>query len=475
VPASAWLHGGGRSLSEVASLGRTTSDWTPAEVTLEALRDSDNSTLTIDFEGPGKLWLDRVSLIGDDAVLGLWRPDVIEAVRALNPGAIRWGGSTMEGYEWQDCLGPWDRRAPFTTCWGGLEPNFVGMEEFVQLCHWLGAEPLLCLRWTGKTPADAAAQVEYFNGPADSEWGRRRAANGHPEPYGVRFWQIGNEVSGEGYDVTLAAFAAAMKAKDPTIKVLSSFLTDQTLPRGGGLLDYLCPHHYGCADLAGKEKEFAWLREQIAESGDGRDIRVAVTEWNTTAGDWGLGRATLQALANALACARYQNLLHRHADLVEIAIRSNLVDSFGSGVILTGPGWLYLAPTYHAQRLYQRAAGSFPLRLVRSPQVPWQDQQPDLSAVLSPDGRTLRLYAVNATGIPIRNAFRLEGLGKGVRRATAQVLKDRREALCAEVLNTRDDPDRVAVVTRKLKLRGTRLEVSFEPYSLTLLELEVAP
>jgi len=473
VAVSAWLHGGGASLTEVVSLGQAPAEWAPAEGTLKALGDSANATLTIEFGGPGTLWLDRVSLIGEDAVLGLWRPDVVEALRALNPGTVRWGGSTMEGYEWSEGIGPWDRRAPFTTCWGGLEPNFVGTEEFVQLCRHIGAEPLLCIRWSGKTPADAAAQVEYFNGPADSEWGRRRADNGHPEPYAVRYWQVGNEVSGQGYDASVRAFAAAMKAKDPAIRVLSSFLTDQTLPLGGGLLDYLCPHHYGCADLPGKDRDFAWIREQIARNGDGPAVRVAVTEWNTTAGDWGLGRASLQTLSNALACARYQNLMHRHADLVEIAIRSNLVDSFGSGVIVTGPGWLYLAPTYYAQQLYQRAAGSYPLRLQRTPQVAWHEQAPDLSATLSPEGQALRLYAVNPTATAIETAFRTEGLGPGVRRASARVLKDRREALCPEVMNTRDEPGRIAVSARPAELGGPAFAFTFEPYSLTLLELEL--
>ena len=63
----------------------------------------------------------------------------------------------------------------------------------------------------------------------------------------------------------------------------------------------------------------------------GRKIRVGVTEWNTSAGDWGPGRAKLWTLENALACSRYHNLMHRNADLIEIANRSNLTNSFCSG------------------------------------------------------------------------------------------------------------------------------------------------
>ncbi len=471
VPVRAWLHGGGRVLAGPVELGPAPADWTGLEAELRATGACDNATLTIEGEGPGTLWLDRVSLIGAEAVLGIWRPDVVDALKAMNPGVVRWGGSTMEGYEWDRCIGPWDRREPFSTCWGGLEPNFVGVEEFVRLCQFIGAEPLICLRWSGKTPADAAAQVEYFNGAPDTKWGRIRAENGHAEPYRVKYWQIGNEVGGREYDASVRAFAEAMKKADPDIKILSAFLTDRTLAEGGDYLGYLCPHHYGCADLAGKEREFRKIREQIARDGGGRDVRVAVTEWNTTAGDWNLGRGMLQTLSNALACSRYLNLMHRNADLVEIAIRSNLVDSFGSGVIQTGPGWLFLAPTYYAQQLYQRAAGSWPLRINRPTAQPWPGQNLDLSAALSDDGRTLRLYAVNTATDSTAATFRMEAFPSHIVKVSQTVLRDRENTGTAEVMNSRDDASRIIPLADMLELSGTEIPVSFAPLSLTLLEV----
>lgn len=462
-----WLHGDGETVAAPAELGRASDAWAPMQADLEALRDINNATLTIDTEGPGTVFLDRVSLIGEDAVLGIWRPDVIQALKDMNPGIVRWGGSTTEGYEWSECIGNWDLRAPFTTCWGGLEPNFVGMEEFVQLCRHIDADPLLCIRWSGKTPEDGAAQVEYFNGAASTKWGAARAANGHAEPYAVKYWQIGNEVGGKEYDKSVHGFAEAMKKADPSIKILSAFTTEHTLEQGGDYLDYLCPHHYGCEDLAGKEKEFKALAQQIAQYGGGRDVRVAVTEWNTTAGDWGLGRGMLQTLWNALSCSRYQNLMHRYAGLVEIAIRSNLADSFGSGVLVTGTGWLYCAPTYYAQQLYQRAAGSFVLRLQNAPDA----GQPDVSAVLSPDGQALRIYAVNQQSEPRAVSFQISGFPKGIVRGSAIVLKDRDDALCAEVMNTRDDPRRIGYTERPLQTSEAACTLTLDPLSLSLLEL----
>ncbi|MGH7866679.1 MAG: hypothetical protein ACREP9_03360, partial [Candidatus Dormibacteraceae bacterium] len=142
------LGGGGGLIAGPVSLGRAGAGWQGAEAFLRANRTIRNATLTIEFQGPGTLWLDRVYLIGEDAVLGLWRPDVVSALKAMNPGVIRFGGSTMEVFEWEKCIGPWDNRVPYVTNpWGGLDPNFVGVEEFIQLCRYVNAEPLICVRW----------------------------------------------------------------------------------------------------------------------------------------------------------------------------------------------------------------------------------------------------------------------------------------------------------------------------------------
>src|SRR5579864_7208794 len=192
VKVQASLHGEGGAIAGPVDLGSAPRDWQGAVATLRATRAARNATLTIEFEGPGTLWLDRVYMIDADAVLGLWRPDVVAALNALQPGVIRFGGSTLEVFEWDKCLGNWDLRAPYVTePWGGLDPNFVGVEEFVQLARYVGAEPLICVRWTGKTPQDAAAEVEYFNGGSDTPQGRLRAHNGHAEPYRIKYWQIG--------------------------------------------------------------------------------------------------------------------------------------------------------------------------------------------------------------------------------------------------------------------------------------------
>src|SRR5207248_6180183 len=130
------------------------------------------------------------------------------------------------------------------------------------------------------------------------------------------------EESGPEYEAQIAGFCRAMKAADPSIRLFSCSPAPAILRNAGEWLDYVCPHHYS-PDLAWAERDLAEVRRMIADNAPGRDIKLAITEWNSTGGDWGPRRAMLWTLANAPYCARYHNLLHRHCDLVEIAERSN--------------------------------------------------------------------------------------------------------------------------------------------------------
>lgn len=476
VRVRASLHGDGLVIAPAVSLGGGSREWRAAEILLTARRGAQNATLTIEFEGPGTLWLDRVYLIDTNAVLGLWRPDIVKALKAMNPGIVRFGGTTVEFLDWTQLIGSWDARPPIPDDpWGGLQENFVGLEEFIQLVRYIGAEPMICLRWTGKTPEDAAQEIEYFNGPAETKWGAVRAANGHREPYHVRFWQIGNEVSGAEYDASLKAFGEAMLRVDPSIKILSSFPSSDTLRMSGGTLDYLCPHHYSVGDLNGTEDDLKRLQAEIDRDGKRKDVRVAITEWNATGGEFGLTRGMLLTLGNALSLSRYQNLMHRYSDLVEIANRSNLADSFGSGAIQPGPGWLYFTPAYYSQILYQKAAGSFSLKIDTDGAPSTYLQEPDLDAALSPDGKILRIYAVNSTADTRKVAFHLDPQLGVVDASRGSVLQDLSHNSDSEAMNSHDQPDRVGVEVQQLHIHGNEFERDFVPFSVTLLELNLTP
>ena len=430
-----------------------------------------HATLTISFRGPGTLWIDQVSLMPTDTVFG-WRRDVAEALKALKPGIVRFGGSTTEGLEWTATIGSPEKRVPFTTVWGGLEPGNAGLEEFAELCHWAGAEPLICVRFTGKTPRDAADEVAYFNAPAASTMGRLRAENGHPAPYAVKYWQIGNELGDETYQKGVAAFCQAMKAVDPSIKLLGAFPSPGLLKNAGQYLDYICPHHYGCQNLQAMQEDVERCRQMIAQNALGRSIRLAITEWNTTAGDWGLGRAMLWTLDNALACSRYHNFMHRNCDLIEIANRSNLADSFCSGIIQPSNSGLFKTPTYYAQQLYAAHVGQFPLK-VRTDAGVADDPALDISATLTTDGHRLAIFIVNPTIQPQKRTIDLTAFTTGRTKLSVWTLADTNKAGERDAANSWREPDRIHTEASKATLAKGKVEWEAPALSLTLLEMRL--
>jgi hypothetical protein len=128
-----------------------------------------------------------------------FRQDVLALLRDLRMGVLRWpGGNFVSNYHWADGIGPAAQRPRRPElAWGGEEPNTFGTDEFMSYCAELGTEPYVCLNMGTGTLADALAWVEYCNGTGRTQWAQRRRDNGHPEPYRVKYWGLGNEMYGD--------------------------------------------------------------------------------------------------------------------------------------------------------------------------------------------------------------------------------------------------------------------------------------
>ena len=208
---------------------------------------TDRVVFEVRVEGEGSVWVDKLSLMPTDNVKG-WRRDVVDVVKDVQPTLVRFGGSVCDPgeYRWKNGIGDRDLRVPFPNkVWGRLDPNDVGIDEFCQFCEVTGVEPLICLSFSDG-PQNAADLVEYCNGDARTGWGAKRAANGHPAPYGVKYWQIGNEISGDddNYVNRFGSFVELMKRADAGVAIMSSFPTQKLLDRVGKDIDYIAPHHY---------------------------------------------------------------------------------------------------------------------------------------------------------------------------------------------------------------------------------------
>jgi alpha-N-arabinofuranosidase len=198
--------------------------------------DTDDARLEIVGTGNGTFHIGTASLMPADNVEG-FHAGMIRLFKEEGFRMFKWpGGNFVSTYDWRDGVGDRDKRPPrFQAMWGNrVESNDVGLHELLTLCRLADAEPNVVIDSGFGSARDAAEEVEYCNGSADTRMGQLRAANGHPAPFHVRLWSIGNEMYGpwqyghmslDQYWVKHNVIVTAMKAVDPSIKVTASGAT----------------------------------------------------------------------------------------------------------------------------------------------------------------------------------------------------------------------------------------------------------
>jgi alpha-N-arabinofuranosidase len=160
--------------------------------------DSDDARLEIAGTGTGAFHVGAVSLMPADNING-FRKEVIEALKQLHSGVYRFpGGNFVSAHEWRNAVGDIDMRPPiYDPVWHAVQPNDVGTDEFLTLCRLLDVDPYITVNAGFGDAWSAKELVEYTNDAVTTPMGKWRAANGHPEPYNVKFWGIGNEPWGD--------------------------------------------------------------------------------------------------------------------------------------------------------------------------------------------------------------------------------------------------------------------------------------
>jgi alpha-N-arabinofuranosidase len=433
-----------------AELAAPSSKWTRVSAQLDASGTTDRAVFELRVVGKGTLWADKLSLMPTESrggELDGWRRDVVEAIKESRPSVIRWGGSVVDPgrYRWKNGIGDRDHRVPFENLnWGRIDSNDVGIDEFCQFCALVKAEPLVCVSFSDG-PESAADLVQYCNGAASSKWGGLRAANGHAAPYAVKYWQLGNEISGDddAYIKKCTEFIRLMKRADPSIAIFSSFPSQKVLDALGKNLAYLAPHHY-TRDLRACEADFKNLSSMIARTPGCGHLRIAVTEWNFTGGDWGLMRGQMLTLEGALLNAQYLNLLCRYSNIVNIACRSNMTNSFCSGIIGTNGSTVLKRPSYHVMRLYAEHALPIPLTVGKAP------RGVDVVACADDKRRNVCLFVVNSNHEAIKLSLDLTEFGDGFAPLSVETVCDSLDLRQPDVMNHWEAPSRVETLSRKL-------------------------
>jgi alpha-L-arabinofuranosidase len=432
-----------------AKLPAPAPDWKKVLVKMVSVGQTDNAVFELRVEGRGRVWVNKLSLMPADNQEG-WRADVVEAIKEIRPGILRWGGSTVDpgGYHWKDGIGDPDRRTPWPNkIWGRIDPDDVGIDEFCQFCELIGAEPLICVSFADGA-SNAHDLAEYCNGGTDTVWGARRAANGHPAPYRVKFWEIGNEINGDdqNYIDQFPAFIAAIRSATPGAAIMTSYPSQKLLDRVGHDIDFVCPHHY-TTDLAACDQDFNRIAAMIDQTPGCSHIKIGVTEWNIDAGAWGLGRARESTLLAGLENARYLNLMMRHSDKVKIANRSNLANSYCGATILTaasGTGVLR-QPSHYVMKLYSLHAKPVPLS------VQGVDDRLNVVACASDDRKSVVLFAVNPTRDAVQLVPGFVGFDSTLHVVSAEAVRDILDRRQPDVENHWHEPERVKITSLPVK------------------------
>jgi alpha-L-arabinofuranosidase len=409
-------------------------EWTRVEFTLTPTATDPLARFAILFTGSGTLWLDQISLMPADAAAGGVRADVFAAVAALKPAFIRWpGGNVAQDYHWQWGIGPRDARPTWINLsWKNEpEPGDFGTDEFIAFARGVGADPSITVNVEGRdaTAEEAAAWVEYCNGPASSRYGAMRARNGHPEPYRVKFWEIGNEIWGDWvrshsdaatYARNLTRYVAAMRAVDPSIQVIAVGHNDAAwnrtvlqlaLAAPDTRLDFLSVHHYySRRDMQGDvrnllarpahyDRQYDDVAALLREFPEQRRPKLAINEWGLD-----LPETQQYSMLSALYAARLMHVFERRSDLIGMTSVSDLINGWPGGIIQASRRGLFVTPIYLVNQLYANAidpiAGAERLAIhVDAPTVSSsrEGDAPVLDAIAtrSADGRSIVIKAVN--------------------------------------------------------------------------------
>ncbi|MBN1901919.1 hypothetical protein JW926_11405, partial [Candidatus Sumerlaeota bacterium] len=339
----------------------------------------------------GSVLMDQACLFPEDAIEG-FDPDVVRLLKEQGVRMLRFpGGNYVSGYHWKDDAVPLDKRPTMKNpAWERDDPHHVGTDEHIRFCRLIGAEPLICVNAGNGTPEEAADWVEYCNGSADTKWGKVRAELGHPEPYNVRVWEIGNELWGswqigacnpEEYAKRYRAFYNAMKERDPSIYMIATGNATGLYPEWNDVVIRDCPDilhsltvHFlytnteNCPPASAflSQMGYSWLFEKhvfrkIHEKGLKAgidDLKVAITEemiYN--------GRAyhpRPDTLAEALFYTGTLLSAIRTEGIVEIFTHSAILNHGGN--MSKQLGHVFCEPVYYPLQEMNRLAGTSPVR-----------------------------------------------------------------------------------------------------------------
>jgi alpha-N-arabinofuranosidase len=429
----------------------------------------------------------------------------------MKPKFLRFpGGNFLEGplitdaFPWKQTLGPIENRPGHRGSWGYRPSDGMGLLEFLLWCEDIGAEPLLAV-YAGYSlngdhidagpllkpyVDDALDEIEYVMGDVKSYWGAKRAADGHPAPFKLKYVEIGNEDwfdrSGS-YDGRFTQFREAIEKKYPKLTCISS-IADAQYPNlkvvSGKRPEVVDEHYY-------RNSWAMWENASQYDKYDRKGPKIFVGEWATREG------APTTNLNAALGDAAWMTGMERNSDLIIMSCYAPLFVNVNVATATAPKAWQwdsdligynaltsYGSPSYHVQKLFGQYLGD-KIIPVTAENIPTQNRpltRRDSTENITPKPVPMVFYAatkdsktgvvylklVNATGKQQPVEINLKGVGKLAPEAALVVIKGDKP----EDTNTITDPEKIIPVSSKLSGIAPVFTKTLDPYSVSIIQLK---
>ena len=502
------INNSGKTIAEttVQGIGK---DWQSHRAVLHTSDTAQKGRLQIWFEGKGSIDIDMISLFPEDTWKnrpnGL-RADLVQWLADLKPGFIRFpGGCIVEGrdlsnrYQWKKTVGnPIDRQLIMNR-WNvefrhKLTPDYfqsfgLGFYEYFLLSEDLGAEPLpilncgmACQYNSGEVASmddldpyiqDALDLIAFANGDQSTEWGKLRAAMGHPQPFNMKFLGIGNEQWDEQYIERYRAFEKVLKEKHPEIQLISGAGPSPD----GKLFDYawkelkqtqtaLVDEHY--------YRDPNWFFNNVTryDKYDRSGPKVFAGEYAAhtkeeaqaeSRNNWG----------SAMAEAAFMTGLERNADLVQMASYAPLLAHVEAWQWRPDLIWFdnlrsVGTPNYYVQKLFANHKGTHVVPLLMDGQPLTGKDSLYASAVIDREKNEIIIKLVNAS--PVSNQVSIDP-GKKIAQQQATLIT--LTSTSKDHFNTLDKPSVIVPVEGTAPIKQSRLNLDLPPYSLVVATIKI--
>jgi len=455
------------------NLGVPGNTWTKYDINLPLGSLSGDADFAIIVKN-GTVQVDQATLTTKTGQsLGGFRPDIFNAVKELHPTCLRWpGGGYVAQYYWQWGVGPQEQRYRWPHWqWMDYDQNCFGTDEFIRFCREIGAEPVIVVSVHFERPAeeydsilqDAVNWVRYCNEPATGEWGAKRAANGHPEPYNVKYWEIDNEMWEMGierYEKCVRDFSTAMREVSPDIKIIvcGGFDDEDFFKRSGTYFDYVSLHHYeqqggyftGPKRLAEQYDRYA----QYIANCPNPNLKLFISEWNLQSIDW---RTGLFAGGFLNVCEERDVVAMGAAALF---IRRTDAPDWNNAFINFDYKDLFVAPNYQVTNLWYDHFSRY--------RLDFTGDVKDLSVVttLSENGKEVIVKVVNATEKPYK--LNIAGDWNGIDGAKYEYYAPG----SLTVANSMENKNAVALKVKNLNPANNGIALDIDPLSAGVITIE---